>query len=375
MRQRHWIASALLLAGLAAAAPQTARPPFPVDKASDEAARFICGLSSTSEPWKKLQETAEWKGFTERLEKSWADLDAKRLVPMRKWAEAELVAANQETRTVFYPFGGPDLLTPLILFPQAETYVLLGLEFVGHLPNFDKAAPGNVQAYFDDLTLALSDFINKSYFITHNMDATLYGDKVEGVLPLLSFFLKREGFAISSVRRVDILESGELMESDFSAARRIRRPYGVKIEFFAEGTSRLRTVYYFSADLVDSVFQKDSPFHKWLEGLTFETTYMKSASYLPHYKEFSNIRNLILAKSRFVLEDDTGIPFRYFPPKEWTSQLYGEYIQPISDFKGVEQTDLKAAYADPAQGVKPLPFHLGYHWSTSKDSVLFFRKK
>jgi hypothetical protein len=374
MRKRYGLATALLLAAAAATAGQAVRPALPVDAAADEAARFISGLPCASEPWKRLQETAEWKAFVERLEKSWADLEAKRLVPMRKWAADELVLAGQETRTVFYPFGGPDLLTPLLLFPNADTYVLLGLEFVGHLPDFEKAAPENLQAYFDDMGLALSDFLNKSYFITRNMDATLYGDKVEGVLPLLAFFLKREGFTISSVKRVDILENGELMESDLALARKARRPYGAKIEFFAEGTDRLRTVTYFSADLVDTVFRKDSPFHIGLDGLTFETTYIKSASYLPHYKEFSNIRNLILAKSRFVLEDDTGVPFRYFPPAEWASQLYGEYIEPVSDFKGVGQEDLRAAYADPSR-VKPLPFHLGYHWGTNKDSVLFFRKK
>ena len=70
--------------------------------------------------------------------------------PDAEWAADELVQANQETRTVFYPFGGPDLLTPLLLFPNADTYVLLGLEFVGQLPNFEKAAPENIQAYFDD---------------------------------------------------------------------------------------------------------------------------------------------------------------------------------------------------------------------------------
>jgi hypothetical protein len=374
MRKVYRIAAILFLAATAASAGQAVRPALTADPHSDEAARFISGLPCATEPWKHLQETAEWKSFVERLEKSWADLEAKRLVPMRKWAEAELVPANQETRTVFYPFGGPDLLTPLLLFPNADTYVLLGLEFVGRFPKFEKAVPQNLVAYFDDLTLALSDFVNKSYFITHNMDATLYGDKVEGVLPLLAFFLKRQGFTIASVKRVDILENGELMESDFAAARRARRPYGAKVEFFAAGTNRLRTVYYFSSDLANTAFRKESPFHVCLEGMAFETTYIKSASYLPHYKEFSNIRNLILAKSRFVLEDDTGIPFKYFPPAEWTGQLYGAYIDPISDFKGVGQEDLRAAYADPAR-VKPLPFHLGYHWSTSKDSVLFFRKK
>ena len=119
MRHRLWIAAVLIAAGAAWAAAQAVRPALPVDAAADEAAKFISGCACASEPWKRLQETAEWKGFVERLDKSWADLDVKRLVPMRKWAEAELAEPRtQETRTLFYPFGGPDLLTPLILFPR-----------------------------------------------------------------------------------------------------------------------------------------------------------------------------------------------------------------------------------------------------------------
>jgi hypothetical protein len=372
MKQRSLIAAVLFLAGLAGAARPEARPPLTA--AADDTVRFISGLACAAEPLRKLQESAEWRSFSESVGAIWAELEAKRLAPMRTWAGTELVAANQATRTVFYPFGGPDLLTPLLLFPHADTYVLLGLEFVGKLPRFDESAPRNVRPYFDDLVLSLSDFVDKSYFITRNMDATLYGNKVEGVLPLLCFFLKRTGFVISSIKPIDILPTGEWSEADPAAGRRHRRPYGCKVEFFAPGSERLRTVYYFSADLADAVFKKDSPLHASLMNLVFETTYIKSASYLMHYAEFSNIRNLILAKSRFVLEDDTGIPYRYFPLSEWACQLYGAYVDPVSDFKGVGQADLRAAYADRA-AVKPLPFHLGYHWSTKKDSVLFFRKK
>ena len=120
------------------------------------------------------------------------------------------------------------------------------------------------------------------------------------------------------------------MESDFSSRRRrLRRPYGVKVEFFAGGTRPTpdRSTI-FPADLVDDVFPKDSPFLKSLDGLPFETTYIKSASYLLHYRPSRNIRSLILAKSRFVLEDDTGIPLRFFPPETWQARLYGEYIKP-----------------------------------------------
>jgi hypothetical protein len=207
------------------------------------------------------------------------------------------------------------------------------------------------------------------------MNATLTNDKVDGVLPVICFFLEKTGHKIAGIKRSELLKTGELLETDFAVPKkRFRRPYGVRIDFVTSGSDRVRTVYYFSCDLVDDVFRKDSALYLYLDNLRFETTFVKSASYLMHYREFSNIRNLVLTKSRFVLEDDTGIPYRYFPAKDWEAQLYGEYIKPVSDFAGVEQKDLKEAYADPTK-VKKLPFHLGYHWGSSKDSILYFKRK
>lgn len=382
IRFRVILAMMLLLASGFSAARQLPVPAapktLPVDAAFDEIAKFISGIPCEAADLKALQETPEWKNFAAGLEKSWGDLELKRLGSMRTWAKTELAEANAATKVLFYPFGGPDFLTAFDLFPEADTYILLGLEFIGKLPQFDKAAPDaakHVEAYTSDLIAALADFFNKSYFITRNMNATLTRDKVDGVLPVMCFFLKRTGNFLSSVRRVEVMENGQLLEYDFALPRkRYVRPYGIKIEFFAAGTNRLRSLYYFSCDLSDEPFAKDKPFYLYADGLNFETTFVKSASYLMHYKFFGNIRELILRKSRFVLEDDTGIPYRYFKPEEWDGQLYGEYIKPVSDFKGVDQPDLEALYKDPAK-IKKLPFHLGYHWGTSKDSVLYFRKK
>jgi len=341
----------------------------------DEVARFISGLPCTTEPLKSLQESAEWINFSETLGKNWADLETKRLQPMQTWADEEMAEANAVTKVLFYPFGGPDFLTAFLLFPRADAYFLLGLEFVGKLPDFAKALPQQVGAYSANLMAALSDFFHKSYFITKNMNATLTDDKIDGVLPVICFFLEKMGHKIVGICRSELLAKGELLEADMAfPKKRFRRPYGVRIDFVTNGSDRVRTVHYFSCDLVDDVFRKDSALYLYLDNLRFETTFVKSASYLMHYREFSNIRSMVLAKSRFVLEDDTGIPFRYFPAKDWEAQLYGEYIKPVSDFAGVEQKDLKEAYADPAR-VKKLPFHLGYHWGTSKDSILYFKKK
>ncbi len=355
--------------------PVQARPLHPPDNFLDEAARFISGLPCSWESLKSLQESLEWKNFSEVLDKNWAELDAKRLQPMKSWAATEMAEAAAATKILFYPFGGPDFLTAFLLFPNACVYLLLGLEFVGKLPDFTMATPQRVGNYMADLLAGLSDFFNKSYFITKNMDSILSDDKVDGVLPILCFFLERTGHKITRIVRCEFSAQGEIKEVDFTVLKkRPRRPNGIRIDFVPRGSGGIRSVYYFSCDLADAVFSKDSSLYRFLNNFAFETTFVKSASYLMHYREFSNIRNLVLAKSQFVLEDDTGIPYRYFPAKQWEAQLYGQYSNPVSDFTGVEQKDLKEAYADPAK-VKKLPFHLGYHWGSSKDSILYFKKK
>jgi hypothetical protein len=349
----------------------------PQEIPADEIAKFISGMPCSVEPLKELEETPEWKNFADSLQKSWSELDTKRLEPMRAWATEELTESNAATHVLFYPFGGPDILTAFVFFPRADVYVLLGLERTGSLPQFHAAAPESLKRvgdYLSNLNSALADFFNKSYFITKNMNATLTG-KVDGVLPILCFFLKRMKMTITGIQRCEFLENGEIVEFDFTLPlKRIRRPDGVKVEFVAEGMNTVRSVYYFSCDLANEVLRKDSSFYLYLDRLSYEATFIKSASYLMHYKEFSHIRDMVLTKSRFVLEDDTGIPYRYFSPAEWDVQLYGEYVKPVSDFAGVEQEDLKAAFADTSR-VHKLPFHLGYHWGSSKDAILYIKRK
>ncbi|MHB8054816.1 MAG: hypothetical protein ACYDH3_06170 [Candidatus Aminicenantales bacterium] len=368
------VPSAAAKAASSPAPPQANAVPT-ADLVYDEVASFLAGRPCATSPYKEFQATAEYKSFAASLDKDWADMETKRLKPMRAWAGTEMSDAVGVTTTLFYPFGGPDALTAVVFFPAAAHYDLLGLEFVGHMPDFAGAGAENWPAYIGNLQVALGDFFKKSYFITKNMNEELADNKVDGVLPLLCFFLKRSGNVIASIKRLELSEAGALLETPYPGEKKkLRRPFGIRVSFFAEGFGVLREVSYISCDLANGAFRPESPLFVYLHGLPFETTFLKSASYLMHYKEFSNIRDLILERSRFILQDDTGIPFRDFPAEKWDVRLYGEYINPVSDFSGVGQTDLKDAYAEKAR-VKALPFHLGYHWGTNKDSILYIVKK
>ncbi len=89
-----------------------------------------------------------------------------------------------------------------------------------------------------------------------------------------------------------------------------------------------------------------------------QATFIKAASYLMHLRYFSSIRQIILTKSASILQDDSGIPFRFYDSPEWTVTLYGTYTGPVRLFRNYPDEDLKKAYA--AGNAEPLDIRLGY---------------
>ena len=82
------------------------------------------------------------------------------------------------------------------------------------------------------------------------------------------------------------------------------------------------------------------------------------------------IWNLIIKKSKAILQDDSGIAFRYMDAAKWNIQLYGAYNGPISLFANHFEKDLKKAYE--TEKVKEVPFQYGYGKSTA---LMLFKKK
>ncbi len=63
-----------------------------------------------------------------------------------------------------------------------------------------------------------------------------------------------------------------------------------------------------------------------------------------HRTDFSVIREIMLSNSAAILQDDSGIPFKWFQPALWKLALYGEYDHPYGSFRGLAQADLRKAY-------------------------------
>ena len=344
----------------------------PYDTLHDDIAAFIAGIShNVSGCMPKLDTLSSWRRYSLWMDSGFADLDTGRFAKMREWADEELVNRYAGT-TVFYPFGGPDLLNANVFYPNAGSYILIGLEPVGILPELCKMGTDQINKYLEDVSYSLKDIFERSYFITGNMISALRRSSVKGSVPVLSIFIKRNGYNIVSVRNIGIDSTGSW---DFADSLTNVTPLtkGIKIDFVADTGRSIQSVFYFQTDISDEGLKKNPAFQKYLDKLPVCYTYLKAASYLMHGSEYSIIRNTVFEKSRTILQDDSGIAFRLFDKSVWNIKLYGKYQRPGSEFSWINEKDLAAALKDPS--VKPVPFTLGYNWRTHAINMLYAVKK
>lgn len=350
-------------------------PLAPANPKFDKIASFISAQVDTG--FGALRDNEDFLEYASTMDSTWEMVITKRLNPMRAWAKQEYDSIAHQSDTLFYPFSGPDFLNAHTLFPHTKTYFLIALEPIGLLPDYSVSDTKKWSSYFKSMQLSLQDIYKKSYFITKRMNVHLGGEHVYGTLPLIAVFLKQTGHVISDIKSVRLDSAGSLIESHYdSLATPRKRPRGVKVEFFQKGDTTLRQLYYFSADLGDAALGEKFRFRKFLDRMGGFNAYAKSASYLMHYDEFSVPRNQILRKAKLLLQDDTGIAFRFIDTTKWNVHLYGKYVAPVKDFsKYLYQKDLLARYTKDSSHVKALSFELGYHWGSKKNNLMLFVRK
>ncbi|GAB4109613.1 MAG: hypothetical protein OHK0057_32530 [Thermoflexibacter sp.] len=339
-------------------------------------ARLIAGLPlEERSSLTRYTQSEAYKKMVVDLDKAWAKVDENRFAKMRSWAKTELSTANEDNALLFYPFSGPDFVNAYLFFPNAESYLLIGLEMVMPFPDLRTFTAKMIDNYFISILESVDDLFEKSYFFTRRMSKDFQKGRTEGILPVLCLFIVRTGHTIADIEKLEINEHGEILASAIDTVN--VKLKGVKISFFNPQDNQLKTVYYFRQDLSNNGLKQNPNFMKMLQNLPSCNTYFKSASYLLHYPYFMDLRSLILEKSKCILQDDTGVPFRFFDRAKWDLAVYGVYDKPIKDFRKMEQKDLKNFYDSlkSLRAVKPMPFDLGYHWGKKDNNLMRAIKK
>ena len=385
----HRVLYAVMTASLFAAAPALAQtlpaaastpavPPSAVRNAAwwTDAARILAGQApDAGSELGKLAKLAPVQQHRDALARPWASFETTRLKPAMKFAQDEIVPQPPAAGLVFYPFSGPDALYALSMFPHAPAYVLLGLEPVGELPDLSTLSEVDINTSLAELRASIASIQAFSFFRTREMHAQFSKNQFSGVTPILLLFIARHGFAVHRADPVLLDAEGNLRESTTAELRTLPagRVPGLRITFSKPGEKRLRTLYYYKADLSDGGLTVAPQPLKWLAAMAPKATYLKSASYLMHAAQFSQVRDFILEKTDLIVQDDSGIPLRHFSPDNWDRAFFGTYDGPIRLFANRFQKDLIEAYGTTA---KPLGFGIGYdHQDKASNIQRFVRKR
>ena len=301
------------------------------------------------------------------LNNDWNRHYLKTLLPMSEWAKTEIKQhITNDHYSVFYPFSGPDIAFAQTLYNNADNYILVGLEkaaskesLIFSEKNIDQFLSKTPEIFFYTSRLG--------FFRTKDMSKQ-FNDA--GLADVIIFYLKRVNCKILDVKRGnwnaikgEIEEVNNNQESD------------VFMVNFELPNHKKSHIYYFSKDLSDQNLVKDDKFLDWVTNIdTNMYSFNKAASYLMHAGGFTKVRNLLIEKSKFHVQDDTGIPYRFLYNSNKIVTLYGVYNKLIKLFEFNFQKDLKQAY-DNEENKKSLPFSLGYNSAHGESNLQTVRNK
>jgi len=294
-----------------------------------------------------------------------------RISAMDNWRAQELRVPGTQNRTMLYPFSGPDFFNAYALFPNYPRYIFFSLERPGTMPDLESVTPVQFAKLLQDVRSAFRDIFERNYFITDYMNKQLTTPWIRGTVPVMTTMMALMQLRIVRIEPLDLFP--ELTRA-YDAPDVPQRPHrimrSVRMDFVGTNGGAPQQLYYFAVDATDKQLDFYPGFLDWVAQHRPATALLKSASYLLHDNQFEKTRNMILATADFVIQDDTGIPYRFLGQSPWHVRLYGRYNKP--NMKGLRygyQADLESAYR--AKGDLPeLPFPFGYHWKGKQSGLL-----
>lgn len=327
-----------------------------------ETALFLAGMpvpkNSVLFP---LTQNPAWTAHAAVYEKAFAKLNRNKLSKLHAWQNSYLPESKASIPVAYYMFSGPDFLYVDQFFPNASVYIMCGKESMGPPP--DPLRITDMAGALRNLENAMKSSLSTTYFITQDMKIALESQNLRGVLPILYVFLARSD---KSIRDVTF---GSLGSGGFhTSAPGIGGTPGVRIVFTDNGSRREQTLFYFTTDISDGGISSNSSFMNFCRQYGVGASFLKSSSYLMFEDGFSRVRDFILDHSNIIVQDDSGIPLRYFNRAKWNLRFFGSYVGPINLFKQHYQREL----ADLYEKSNPPPFGigLGYQWDYRKSNLI-----
>ncbi len=329
--------------------------------------------------------------INEKLEKFRAEY----FVKHREWFAS--VVPKTAPKTVVYPFGGGDLLSALVAFPDATEITTISLELGGDPRRLRTLSPKSVQQSLGGLRAEIGGLISVGSNTTENLSA---GQKNELPAQVSSFLLglvaggyepvSMRFFRLDDAGNIRYLEQADIDAADREAAaalkKRKKKPTtpvdpdapvtaathnwlspnfslafsNVEIEYRKIGESQLRVHRHIGWNLGNGYLKQHPEVLRHLEKKGDVTMLVKGASYLLWTPGFSLIRNYILEHLAWMLSDSTGVPPSHAKRAGMVQVTYGTYSGAFLPSYQTTKHDTDFVELWKTQKKRRLPFRFGY---------------
>jgi hypothetical protein len=324
-----------------------------------------CGGSDAVEPRLEKIVSKHCKAIDDRL----ADFRALYFDKARPWFDA--VVPKDAPKTVVYPFGGGDLLSALVAFPEATEITTISLELGGDPRRLRTLTPKQVEVSLGGLRAEIGGLISVGSNTTKNLSA---GQHNELPAQVSSFLLglvaggyepvSMRYFKLDDAGNIVYLEQADIDEQDAADAKRIKKTKqaraqdpdvrhdwqspnfslafsNVEIQYRKIGETQIRVHRHIGWNLGDGYLGQNPHLLRHLDKKGKVTMLVKGASYLLWRPQFSEIRGYILDHLAWMLSDSTGVPPSNAREAGMVQDTYGAYsgafLEEVQGTKADEQ--------------------------------------
>jgi hypothetical protein len=293
----------------------------------------------------------------------------------RAWFDK--VVPSDAPTTVVYPFGGGDLLSALVAFPNATEITTISLELAGDPRRLKTLTPAQVETSLGALRLEIGGLLSVGSNTSENLSSQQQND-LPGQVSSFLLALVAGGYEPVSMRYFTLDDAGdihylaqdEIDALDKDAAKSLKHDWkpptfspafaNVEITYRRPGETQLRVHRHIAWNLANDYLTKHPQLLGHLEQKGSVTVLVKGASYLLWRGDFSRIREYLLDHLAWMLSDSTGIPPKYARPAGMIQETYGDYTGAFLESSQASPHDADMIELWHGQKRRALPFRFGY---------------
>jgi len=336
----------------------------------------------------KLQAVVErhCKALQPRMDKYRADYFAK----ARTWfVEHE---PKDLPTSVVYAFGGGDLVSALVAFPDATEITTISLELSGDPRKIEALTPEQLEAALDgfrkdigllidvgsNLSTSLSD--QQRSAIAAQLSSHLLGMATGGYEPVAArYFALDDAGAIHYFTKEEIdadVKPGTPLSGSWKAPSFAQSFYNVEIEYRAPNDPKVRTFRHIGWNLGNDYLKTHGNLIKHLDAKGKVAICVKGGSYLLWIDEFSMFRQYLIDHVAWMVTDSTGLAPNFVDPSKLQQEAYGRFDGPPTGygFEGLDGSKADVAFRRLwAHAKDKMPFRFGYLDRNHQSHVVITR--